>query len=367
MLILIFASLFFVTSVVFYVPVKPSSTNFSQSSKRVAQHPTSLLRYLPQSYVRDGSVDYTRYIQQLIDENRNITIPGFPILINDGGIKIKSGRTIEFEKGSVLLLKPSRKTKYSMLHLENITNVRLIAPVLSGDRFSHLGSEGEWGMGIGIYSCSNITIIDPKIRNCWGDGIYLGRTNYVNKNIRIINAHLTFNRRDGISVISVNGLNLEDCYSGYNNGTLPMTGINFEPNSSKDEIDNVVVTNPVTEHNGSNGIQFTLGRLLSSIGKKYINIKVINHKDRNSGRFPFKFTVSRRPHEPGEISGSVDIVRPNWRNYGEKPIYFSLSEGNVKVSLFSPILAENDGKHLSPDITRSRLKKSVRMGQLIIN
>jgi len=133
-----------------------------------------------------------------------------------------------------------------------------------GDRLKHIDTSGEGGVGIGIRGASNITLHTPNVRECWGDIIYVGQlNNIINcKNIVIKNAYLKRNRRDGISIISVDGLILENCYAGYTDGTAPFCGINFEANNPSCVMKNINVTNAKTENNLGNGIQIGTKRML---------------------------------------------------------------------------------------------------------
>jgi len=43
---------------------------------------------------------------------------------------------------------------------------------LRGDRYTHLGASGEWGMGLALYAGENITVLNIQAREMWG-GWYL--------------------------------------------------------------------------------------------------------------------------------------------------------------------------------------------------
>ena len=169
--------------------VQENSTNTISSLAVIA--PTDgykLEDSFPSGYVKDGSVDYTSVIQAVIDRYPNVVFPNFPLLINDTGLKVPSNRSITFLEGSELRLKPSSKANYDMIVMRSASNVTLYNPVLIGDRYKHLGTSGEWGMGISINGSSNITIVNPKAREMWGDGIYIGPDNGV------ISRNITINR-----------------------------------------------------------------------------------------------------------------------------------------------------------------------------
>lgn len=320
----------------------------------------NIVDYLPRHYAKDGTVDYTTYIQEAIDKNDNLTFPEFPLLVNSRGLTIGSNKTIVFLKGSKLRMQSNSKTHYSVLNLNDVSNVKLHNPVIVGDRYEHLGSKGEWGMGISIKGCENIEIYGSKISNCWGDGIYLGQTNAnrVNRNIVIKNAHLTKNRRDGISIISVDGLVLENVFSSFHDGTKPMCGINFEPNNPSCRIKNVKVVNPRTEHNKGSGIQIGLRTLLGR-GLQKVDIKIINHIDIGSQSFAMKVAANRKPGiVGGSIDGLVTIIKPSWyKTIGDRPLAFVTDQPNLKVIVVSPKVKNSNGMELGLSGIKAILNK----------
>ena len=303
---------------------------------------------LPKGYVKDGSVDYTSYVQLALSKHKQIVFPGFPILVNDEGLKIGSDRTITFLEGSEIRLKPSAKKSYEILSIKDARNVTLINPVVVGDWDKHIGTEGEWGNGIKIGGSSNVTLYNPKVSNCWGDGIYISATKSgVPKNIRIVNAFLKKNRRNGLSVISVDGLVLESPYSGYNDGISPRAGIDIEPNKSYDEIKNVKIFNPKTEKNGGSAISIGLNKLYGR-GDKNVSIEIRNHVDHGS-RNGLLISCSTKKSVAGEkIIGNVTVMDPLWQKNFKQPLsVYKLREPNLKLSVTNPQLVDLEGKKLS--------------------
>lgn len=326
-----------------------------------------LEKSLPVGYVKDGSRDYTRYVQQAISQNSNIVFPAFPILINDSGLLIGSNQVITFLKGSELWLKPTFKDTYHMLHMRNVSYVKLYNPVIKGDRNKHLGSTGEWGMGISVYSSNNIFISGAKVTNCWGDGIYLGQSgDEISKNITIVNCSVKNNRRDGISIISVDGLKLDRFYAGYTNGTLPMCGINFETNTPNNELRNIRVTNVKTEYNMGSGIQIGLRTMLGGDNKQ-VDISIANHVDTGSENTALKVSCKRKSGvNGGSISGIINVKNPTWNKTASgNPIYVFVDQPNLKTYISSARVTKN-GTTLSLSATKALLNRGVTKGKCII-
>lgn len=245
----------------------------------IQRQEVDLTSYLPVNYVKDGSVDYTKYLQEGLNENKNVCFPNFPILINENGLDVKNNQILKFQNGSSLIMKPNAKEKYGILNLINVKNVTIHNPYLVGDRNKHLGTKGEWGMGINILSSENIRIINPYISNCWGDGIYVGEihyddrvkyklTDYASKDIKIIGGVIDNNRRNGISVISVKGLLIKNTMIKNTHGTLPMAGVDIEPNNNGQSIEDVRLIGVTTKNN-------------AEVGFKYVPSGFFGHRSRN--------------------------------------------------------------------------------------
>lgn len=241
----------------------------------------NITSYLPKGYDRTGKTDYTDHIQKALYEKKNILMPNFPILVNDKGLDILSNTTLAFQAKSKILLKPSVKTHYDILRIHDENNVKIFSPKIVGDRKQHKGKEGEWGMGISVRSSSNVHIINPQISDCWGDGIYLGQNGQkISRNISITHGLLDNNRRNGISVISVEGLRIENIVIANTNGTNPQAGIDFEPNNNKEQLKDVTVRNIYTFNNKNQGIFYCLNQLNG--GAEAVSISLENHLDNYS-------------------------------------------------------------------------------------
>jgi len=319
------------------------------TSANLAQVSTyNIISSLPKGYVKDGSVDYTTYLAAAIIKYPNITFPGFPILVDSNGLVIPSNRVLNFLSGSQLIMKATADSNYNVLRINNATNVVLNNPVIVGDVGKHLGTIGEWGDGIGVYSSSNVTINNPTVSYCWGDGIYLSPTKdgVTNTNITIVNANVINNRRNGITITSVIGLDLETPTATYSTGTSPMCGIDIEPQTPADQLQNIVINNAHTGYNGGYGIQITYSKLYGGNNKK-TNIIFNNPTDKKS-LVAFRASANLKRRVGNEIiTGTLTINNPFWRQNPTSPIIESLYEPNLKMIVVNPIIQDVNGVQLN--------------------
>lgn len=317
-----------------------------------------LTQNLPDNYVQDGSVDYTSYLQKGISSQKKVKLPDFPVLINDSGLTLSNGQQMFFPEHSTLILKPSDKERYEILRLHNVSNVTLYNPKIKGDRGKHKGSTGEWGMGISIRASSDITIFNPNISDCWGDGIYLGHLRYVqNQNIKIYNGYLNNNRRNGVSVTSGNNVLIEQPYIMNTNGAAPASGIVIEASNDVAELNGIIIKNALTYNNVNSGIRIGGFEKLIGKAKTPINIEIENHTDIGSrdGVFIGRILSPERLPGPG-LEGSIRIINPRWESnknsdftkrshYGRGPtIVFSKLNSRIKSRLTSGLKSDRDVK-----------------------
>lgn len=345
---------------------KPSNPNITTNSfaviTTIPAGSYDLTTSLPKGYVKDGTVDYTTYLQSALNKNSNVTFPNFPILVNSTGLTINSNSTVNFLAGSKILLKPTSTSNYNILNISHASNVVINNPVIVGDAAKHLGTTGEWGMGIAIYSSSNIKINSPNVSYCWGDGIYLSTSNgtTTNTNITISNAYLTYNRRDGMSITSVKGLDLESPYAAYSTGTSPMCGINFEPTSSTDELQNIVVNNAQTANNTGYGIQVGYSNLYGGKNKTS-SIIINNHNDKRSN-VAFKASSDFTKRNKNEIiAGQLILNNPVWRKNPTSPLTACIAENNIKLTITKPSVQDVNGTYLTQADVLSTLTYKTNM------
>lgn len=325
-----------------------------------------LTNALPKGYVMDASADYTAVLQKAIDQSGDITFPNFPILINDNGLKLKSGCSYTFQANSKLILKPSLKPGYSMLDCNNKENITITNAVLVGDKSTHLGKQGEWGFGISMRGARNITINKAKIYDCYGDGIYIGRlNNKISDNINITNTLVSNSRRNGLSITS--GTNIKIYHSKFMNssGKGPSSGIDIEPNSAQDELRNIIISDVSTANNENWGLLLNLVNLRkdNSINKN-ISISISNFSD-NRSRYGMSMWLNRKNNYSRNISGTITLDNVSLLNNTEEPIkYYSTNDNAINVSINQLTVDSKSYKKLQNSINSYQSDQRIKFKQL---
>ena len=199
----------------------------------------------------DGVADDTQAIKAAIQSlsNHNAVLyfpPGTYLVTED--IDLKSNITVKGSgEASVIRRAGNVLTHYRVFRCVNVSNVHICDLSIHGDKDQHMGSSGEWGMCVSLEGTRNVSIDRCWLMNGWGDGVYIGVADETGgpycQHITIRDSKIVGNRRNGISVISVDGLTIDGCLISTTKGTLPEAGIDFEPNLADQVVKNVRISN----------------------------------------------------------------------------------------------------------------------------
>lgn len=279
-----------------------------------------LTNFLPEGYSKTGNVDYTLHLQKGIDQHRKVILPNFPILINFKGLRLKSNSSVLFLQNSKLILKANKEELYGLIYIENIRNVNVYFANLEGDRYRHLSDKGEWGMGFFIRDSENVNIEAPVINYMWGDGIYIGTFgSKYSKNINVSSAYINESRRNGISIISGENILVKNSFISNTYGHSPEYGIDIEPNSSKEKLVNIVLSNNKT-FNNKGGVLFALDKLVKIRSDlNNIRIQLDDHVDEYSSK-GVEFYMNRYINNPRYNISGVIMINNLSINNSDKPL-----------------------------------------------
>jgi Pectate lyase superfamily protein len=206
----------------------------------------------------DGQTDDTSAIQAAIDEvsekGGTVLVPNGTYMVSavrDNRLSLKSNVTLRLASGAVLKAIPNDSEKYSVLHVSDASNVAVIGGMLEGERDQHLGKTGEWGMGIWIgEGADHVTISGVTVTKMLGDGFYIQGAN----DVKLCSVTADNNRRQGLSIIQVNGLEVKNSAFQNTHGTRPSAGIDIEPDNDEQHVANVRIHDCQFLNNAGPGI-----------------------------------------------------------------------------------------------------------------
>lgn len=203
------------------------------------------VRYISTDMFKDiSSVNSLQNVFALASEKVDnvITIPEDTYVVatsSNGTTILQVPSNTEVIINGTIIMEPNALASYNIVGLygKNITlhgNGEII-----GDKHTHIGKTGEWGMGVMIAGCTNVDVYDITIKDCWGDCIYIGENSTY---VRINNCTLDHGRRQGISITSAGDVLIRNCTISNVGGTSPEYAIDIEPNKN-DTVESVIIQN----------------------------------------------------------------------------------------------------------------------------
>ena len=164
----------------------------------------------------------------------------------DCGYEIPSNRIIFFDNAVVKKIGAYDHEYDEIFRIYSVENVWMYGNgTIDYNRAFMQLDTGEHGMCLSIGGSSHITIEGLKFINAFGDGIYLNNNQYVYIN----NVFCDNNRRNAISIVSGKYYNIKNSYFMRSNGTAPQAGICIETNTSTDVLQNINISDCVSEGN----------------------------------------------------------------------------------------------------------------------
>lgn len=171
------------------------------------------------------------------------------LIIESGSYKVAAGcsndrilnipSNTEVIMNGIITMLPNDFPSYNIVYLKG-ENIKLHGNgKIIGDKRTHKGNTGEWGMGITLGGCSNAQIYGLTVSDCWGDCIYIGSKS---TDVYVNNCILDNGRRQGISITSAGDVVIENCVISNVSGTPPGFAIDIEPNKN-DTVESVIIRN----------------------------------------------------------------------------------------------------------------------------
>ena len=262
----------------------------------------------------DGVTDDTAAIQRAVDAvagtGGTVTVPDGTYMVNvlasgSTGIRLGNNMTFSMAPGAVLKAIPNSSGTYAILAVRSVNRVNIKGGTLLGERNAHTGSGGEWGMGLSISQSDQVVVEGVTARECWGDGFYITDQS---TNVTLCNVTAEHNRRQGLSVTSVDGLVVRNSTFKNTTGTEPECGIDIEPNNAQ-TVNHVLITGCTLTNNAGGGFQcgfnsaFTSSRVLNTVFDQ--NTVADNGVNAVNGNYKQGVKVS---HSLGNVSITNNVI-----------------------------------------------------------
>ncbi|WP_316414666.1 right-handed parallel beta-helix repeat-containing protein [Mesoterricola silvestris] len=202
--------------------------------------PQAQVRRAPYAAKGDGVADDTAAIQRAIDAvagtGGTVEIPDGTYLINataregKSGLLLGSRMTLRLAPRAVLKAMPSASPGYAIVAVDKATDVTIQGGRIQGDRDTHQGLAGEWGMGLSITASARVRVQGLTVSDCWGDGFYVARAC---SDLSFDQVVADRNRRQGMSIVGGQDIQVRSSTFRNTQGTPPECGIDVEPNAGE--------------------------------------------------------------------------------------------------------------------------------------
>ncbi|RAN82701.1 hypothetical protein B5P43_01035 [Bacillus sp. SRB_336] len=210
--------------------------------------------------VHDDTSAFQSAINSLPATGGTISVPAGTYMIDAlRSINMRSHVRLQLSSGAKLVAIPNSSQRYYVIKAWKVTDVEISGGEIVGDRAKHVGSTGEWGMGIGIMAASKVYVHDLKVSDCWGDGLYIGAIGsgssaVLSTDVTVKNVVSNNNRRQGLSFGPVDRVYVVKSTFSNTNGTKPQSGIDIEP-STQGAAKNIRIESSTVTGNAGSGIE----------------------------------------------------------------------------------------------------------------
>jgi len=305
-----------------------------------------------------NSEDCTEAIQGAFDSGaKRVTIPymGEPWIVRP--LQFRSDQEVRFEPGVVILAKKGEFLGRSdpLTTAIGVKNLTLRGPgatfrMRKTDYMAPPYEKAEWRTGLSLLGCNNILVEGLRIESSGGDGIYIdgwGKKQRFSKDITIRNVTCYDNHRQGMSVISVDSLLVENCVFANTWGTAPGAGIDLEPDGEDQSLVNIVIRNCIFENNEGHEILVYPKNL---------------HEKAPDISIRFENCIARKTLTNGKPDGVAQGIGRNddthgWSGISVAAVCDDGPEGNIE---FINCIVENTGKESVRVFDKSASKAKLR-------
>ncbi|WP_149277099.1 3-coathanger stack domain-containing protein [Pareuzebyella sediminis] len=222
-----------------------------------------------------SSTDATLALQKALNSNYDKVIIDYKSSgWNIGPLKLFdiSNKEIVFESGVVVRALKGRfkGSNDALLNLVRARNLKISGYgatfKMDKDELISYDSKTEYRHSLQFTGGDNISVKGLTLEESGGDGVYITGSNVsvYAKNIVLEDLKVLNHARDGISLISADGVLVKNCVFSGTKSNILGCGVNFEPNTSDQRLRNIVFKNSTIKNNHYYGIQVSLKHLTSS-------------------------------------------------------------------------------------------------------
>lgn len=252
---------------------------------------------------------------------------------NNASILLDAGATVQATSGY--------SSGQRMINVVNVSNVSIIGTP-GKSNFSMRKSEytsGEYRHCLDIEGANSVSVYGIGCNNSGGDGLYIGEGSQgYSSNITVKQSSFDNNRRQGFSLISGRNITIDGCSFTNTNGTAPESGIDIEPNSTSDQLQNISITNSKASGNHGEGLMVSIGNLNYSSAPISINVsQFASSSNAQSGYF----MTNEHDNNVQGVAGTITVSNSSSNGEGAYGAVASYYDANSAALTFSGLSVTN--------------------------
>jgi hypothetical protein len=199
--------------------------------------------------------------------------PGVQVVAKQGFFQPTGSNLFRIEDSSDIKLTGTGATM--QMRKADYTNPSLYAP-------------SEYRHALSIRGSNRVTVDGLSILDSGGDGILIDRSSTsgaqkYSQDVTVQNVFVNNNYRQGMSVVSVDGLTVNNSRFNNTSGTDPQSGIDFEPDDSSERLSRIQISNSTFDSNGGSGIKVFAANLSGSSNPVSIRVENFSINGGNTG------------------------------------------------------------------------------------
>jgi hypothetical protein len=264
---------------------------------------------------------------------QTLEIPASAQPYNVQPLTIPSNTKLFLDAGVIIQATSGYSSSQRMITIADVSNVS-ITGVPGRSTFQMRKSEytsGEYRHCLNIEGANNVTITGIACNNSGGDGLYIGEGRQgFSSNVTVAQSTFDNNRRQGFSLISGKNILIDSCTFSNTNGTAPEAGIDIEPNSTSDVLQNIVFTNNKSTGNHGNGFLASIANLNYSSAP--ISVTMSNHTTSGNAASGY-FATNEHDDGVQGVPGTITIQNSasiNDAQYGAVASYYDAGSAALK-------------------------------------
>lgn len=204
---------------------------------------------------------------KIIIPDGHFLIGKFGNAIYQRGIELDSNIELVLSSRTILEMGQNDKWNYCVIAINGKENVIVRGGTLKGDRTTHIftprrggGTAHDEGHGICTNSAKRVLIENMRINNMTGDGVLIvGNKDEINStDLTIRNNNISYNRRQGVSIVGGVRIKIENNEIHHIRGTSPQFGIDIEGAGRTDR--DILIRKNKFHHNRGGDIVNTSGK-----------------------------------------------------------------------------------------------------------